>query len=70
MARPKQDLGESDLKTNINPFEEGATYDALLEDLGESDLKTYLEPFNLTDEEVEWIKVELETYKTNNLKPE
>jgi len=47
-----------------NPFNKGVTYDMFLESLGKQKLETFLKD-KCSDDEINWIKKELEEYKKN-----
>jgi hypothetical protein len=50
----------------VNPFNEGTTYTKFLTALGNTSIKEYLKDV-CTNEEIEWIEIEINNYKLNNL---
>lgn len=49
-----------------NPFNKGVSYEAFLENVkGNVTVDSLLKKAKCTDSQIEWIKTELQTYKTN-----
>ena len=55
---------EETIEVKTNPFDEGVTYDQVIEELGNKSVSTYYKDM-LTNEQIEWLTNDLEVYKNN-----